>query len=150
MGQDIYGALHADHERLQSMLAGIVDGRGGSLDQRFADLQITYHAHERAEEKTFYEPLLRPGTTRERVLEVMAEHHVADMVMDELAAQPDVREEHWHAEALVLRELIEHHIAEEERQLFPLARQAMDEDWAAQARRTFEQAKADIARRGTR
>jgi hemerythrin superfamily protein len=147
MPEDIYQALHADHQRVEQLLDAILTGQGG-VDQRFAELQVEYTQHERAEERVFYEPLLRPTATHEQVLEGFEEHHVADVVMLELASQPNVLEEHWHAKAVVLKELIDHHIAEEEGELFPLARQAMDEDWAANAERTFRDAKARLARTG--
>ncbi len=147
MAQDIYGALRADHERVRELLDAVLESRE-DIDQRFAELQLEYTAHERAEERAFYEPLLRPTATREAVLEGFAEHHESDLVMRELASVPNVYEEHWHAQAETLKEMVEHHIDEEEREIFPAARQAMDEDWAVQARGRFEQAKTNLARTG--
>ncbi|QBS41275.1 hemerythrin domain-containing protein [Nocardia sp. CS682] len=56
------------------------------------------------------------------ILESYEEHHVADLLVQELAAmQPD--DEHFTAKATVLIENVDHHIEEEEGEWFPQVRE---------------------------
>ncbi|MBF6195808.1 hemerythrin domain-containing protein [Nocardia sp. CDC186] len=58
------------------------------------------------------------------VLESYEEHHVADVLVTELAAmKPD--DEHFTAKTTVLIENVDHHIDEEENEWFPKVREAL-------------------------
>jgi iron-sulfur cluster repair protein YtfE (RIC family) len=121
---DPFLLLEADHRRLEELLkegeettARAVTRRTRLLDELTERLNL----HELIEEKALY-PALQPfAETREIVLEGFEEHHVADLVVDELRrlAKDDER---WAAKFKVLKENIEHHIQEEERNMFPVAR----------------------------
>jgi hypothetical protein len=77
--------------------------------------------------------------TRDIVLEGYVEHHVADLIVSELASAPTTDEE-WGAMAKVLHETIQHHIEEEEEKMFKLARKVLD-------RATLETLGAQMAER---
>lgn len=140
----IYEALREDHEHLRQLLATLPDA-GADASARFVELSGELVRHERAEERIFYEPLLRSTTGHEEALDAFEEHHVADLIVGELG-QGDPADETWHAKARVLRETVEHHIAEEEDRVFRAARQAMDTDWAADAAKRFLSEKALMQR----
>jgi hemerythrin-like domain-containing protein len=73
------------------------------------------------EEKVLYPALQSHPQARDVVLEGYQEHHVADLILEELLAVATDNEE-WGAKFKVFKENIEHHIQEEEGELFPAAR----------------------------
>ena len=74
--------------------------------------------HEAIEEQLLY-PALKPhAEARHIVLEGFEEHHVADVVLNELKSVATDSEK-WAAKFKVLKESITHHIKEEERMMFP-------------------------------
>jgi hypothetical protein len=83
--------------------------------------------HERMEEDVFYPALRANAEAREIVLEGYEEHHVIDLILDELLDVPEDSEQ-WKAKLKVLQENIEHHIEEEEGEMFKKAKQTFDKD----------------------
>ena len=91
----------------------------------FQDLEI----HTTIEEEVFY-PAIHDLSEEigETVDEGLQEHHVADVLVEEMKAlQPGGDE--WVAKMTVLIESVEHHIDEEEQELFPSVRSATDTDF---------------------
>jgi len=84
-------------------------------------LSSALNAHELMEETVLYPALHSHPEARDVVLEGFEEHHVADLIVNELQ---DVAEddEQWGAKFKVLKENIEHHIKEEEGEMFRIAR----------------------------
>jgi hemerythrin-like domain-containing protein len=94
------------------------DSRREACEQIIQKLQM----HTELEEKIFYPALAErgPAKAKEMVNEAYEEHHVVDLVLQEL---PDVDydDERCHAKITVLKELVQHHVEEEEQELFKLA-----------------------------
>jgi len=86
------------------------------LDRVTSELRV----HEKIEEEILYPALKKHPKARDIVLEGYQEHHVADLLVEELHAM-DVSDERWGAKFKVLQEGIEHHIEEEEGDMFPKA-----------------------------
>jgi iron-sulfur cluster repair protein YtfE (RIC family) len=84
-------------------------------------------AHERMEEDVFYPALRENAKAKEIVLEGYEEHHVIDLILDELLDVPE-ESDLWKAKLKVLSENIEHHIEEEEGEMFKKARQTFDKE----------------------
>jgi len=83
----------------------------------FLRLKTALTAHARAEEACFYEILKTKGATREDAFEGYEEHHLVDILFQEMSRlEPD--DPRWSAKFAVLHESLEHHIAEEEGKLF--------------------------------
>ena len=61
------------------------------------------------------------------MLEGTQEHHVADVLLEELHRMRK-NDERWGAKLKVLQESIEHHIEEEERRMFPDRAQHIDRE----------------------
>ena len=61
------------------------------------------------------------------MLEGYEEHHVVDLIMDEIAGEP-VTDETWAAKVKVMKENVEHHVEEEEDKMFPQARKLFAEE----------------------
>jgi hypothetical protein len=79
------------------------------------------------EEEVFYPPLRENKKTHVIVLEGYQEHHVADLILDELLELPS-DSEMWQPKVKVLQENIEHHIEEEEDDMFKKARKVFSEE----------------------
>jgi hemerythrin-like domain-containing protein len=94
------------------------------LYERLKDLLTN---HERMEEEVLYPALKSHPKARDLTLESYQEHHVVDLILEELAATP-VTDEKWGAKFKVAKENIEHHIEEEEGELFRDARQIFEPD----------------------
>jgi hypothetical protein len=127
---DAITLLETDHIRLRGLLKQgeetterAVKGRTELLDTLTAELGV----HELIEERLLYPALQNYPEARDIVLEGVQEHHVADLVLEELH---EVRkdDEQWGAKFKVLKENIEHHIEEEEGEMFRTARGVMTYD----------------------
>jgi hypothetical protein len=79
------------------------------------------------EEEVLYPALKSHPKARDLTLESYQEHHVVDLILEELEATP-VTDEKWGAKFKVAKENIEHHIEEEEGELFRDARQIFEPD----------------------
>ena len=79
------------------------------------------------EEEVLYPRLRDEKKARESVLEGYEEHHVADLILDELLDVPP-ETDLWKAKVRVLKENVEHHMDEEESELFKKARAVLDSD----------------------
>ena len=119
--------LERDHRRFEELFEQGEKTTARAGKKRTAllgTLKAALEMHELVEEKVFY-PALKPHRdAREIVLEGYQEHHVADVLVSELARlAPD--DERWGAKFKVLKENIEHHIEEEEGDMFKTARSVL-------------------------
>ena len=121
---DAIEILEREHRRFEDLLA---QGEDTTERARIArrDLLTTLtaelNAHELMEEKVLYPALQSNPQARDIVLEGYQEHHVADLIVEELHAVA-TDDEQWRAKFKVLKENIEHHIEEEEGEMFRAAR----------------------------
>jgi hemerythrin superfamily protein len=120
--------IKADHDRMKDLLEEALDAdepreRVDLLHKIRAELM----AHEQMEEDVFYPALRSSAQAKDIVLEGYEEHHVIDLILDELLDTPEESDE-WKAKLKVLQENIEHHIEEEEGEMFQKARQAIDDE----------------------
>jgi hemerythrin superfamily protein len=132
-----------DHDRLKDMfkqaLAAEDAGKRGELLER---IRAELVAHERVEEDIFY-PALRAASDKAKdiVLEGYEEHHVIDMILDEMFQVPEDAEQ-WQAKLKVLHENLEHHIEEEEGEVFKRAKKTMSAETLVELGQRMRQAKA--------
>ncbi len=121
---DAVEILEQEHRRFEELLK-----RGEETTERartarrelLATIISELNAHELMEEKVLYPALQAHPQAREIVLEGFEEHHVADLIANELR-EVATNDEAWGAKFKVLKENIEHHIQEEEGTMFRLAR----------------------------
>ena len=89
--------------------------------------------HSQIEEEIFY-PAVR-GTEAAKaddmILEALEEHHVVDLVLDELPTVNPAAES-YRAKVTVLKELVEHHAQEEEEEMFPFAEKNLGQETLAE------------------
>jgi hypothetical protein len=121
---DPFVLLETDHRRFEELFKQGEQTTARAVKQRtqlLKELTERLNLHELIEEKVLYPALRSFAETREIVLEGFEEHHVADVVVNELHAVAK-DDERWAAKFKVLKENIEHHIQEEEGKMFPVAR----------------------------
>lgn len=141
---DIYKALKQDHDEVKSMLEKLSDTTERAektRQQTFERLKLELIAHSRAEEEVFYAALREHDDIRDDVLEGEQEHHMVDVLLEELS-DLDVTDEQWTAKLTVLKEQIEHHVEEEEGELFKQAKKRLDDDQAEHLADEFKKHKA--------
>ncbi len=122
--------LKQDHDEVKSMLSDLestTERAEKTRTEGLATLKAELEVHEAIEEEIFYPALKDHPKTKDLALEGYEEHHVVDMVMDELEGV-DVSDETWAAKFAVMKENLEHHIEEEEGEMFDQAEKVFDDD----------------------
>lgn len=124
--------LKADHDRVKELFRQFEEtgerahkARQRLAEKAFQELEI----HSRLEEELFY-PAVREKASKEGkevVLEGVEEHHVVDVLIEELKKM-DPEDEAYQPKFKVLMENVEHHIEEEEGPMFAEARRVLDGD----------------------
>ena len=126
---DALTLLKNDHEELKKHLKAGENTTERAVKTRAEILDTVstlLTAHERIEEEIFYPALKKHPKAKDLVLEGYQEHHVVDVLVDELQ-DLDENDERWGAKFKVLKENIEHHIEEEEGEMFKTARRVFSE-----------------------
>jgi hemerythrin superfamily protein len=120
--------MRTDHRQLRQLVErALEETQPERREACLATIRAEFAAHERMEEEVFYPALRRDSDAADIVLEGYEEHHVTDLILDELmevAAGSDV----WEAKLKVFKENVEHHIEEEEGEMFTKARKALGDD----------------------
>ncbi len=127
---DVLTLLKEDHDRVKRLLeeGDTTTERGEKTrTEIFARLKTMLTAHEAMEEEVLYPALKAHPKAEELTLEAYEEHHVVDLILEELEMTP-VSDEQWGAKFTVAKENIEHHIEEEEGEMFKMIRQAFSTD----------------------
>ena len=117
---DVLTLLKEDHARIKKMLeeGEATTERGEKTRTELLHrLKTTLVAHEAMEEEVLYPALKAHPQAEELTLEAYEEHHVVDLILEELEMTP-VTDEQWGAKFTVAKENIEHHIEEEEGEMF--------------------------------
>ena len=145
---DAITLLETDHRRLEDLLKQGEDSTERAVKGRtelLATLSAELNAHELIEEKVLYPALKAHPEAKDIVLEGYQEHHVADLIVNELKglAKDD---EQWGAKFKVLKENIEHHIDEEESAMFRTARGIFSRDELQALGQRMAAMKADAQR----
>src|SRR4051812_21989656 len=125
---DAIKLLKADHDEMQDMLTKLDETGDRAVktrEQMFKKVFVSLRAHETIEEEILYPILKERREAEDIVLEAYEEHHVADLIVSELANLP-ADDETWGAKLTVLKENLEHHIGEEEGEMFKLTRKLID------------------------
>ena len=116
---EFFQMLKKDHKTVMDILDQLeeTEAKSKKREELFQKLKEEFVPHMKAEETTFYEPLLAQKDARDVALEGTQEHHVSDLVFKELEKMPKDQDE-WAAKLSVFKELVEHHIKEEEGTIF--------------------------------
>ena len=135
--------IKQDHKRLKKLLEETLEAEGGAQREAAMDhLRTELVAHERMEEEVFYPRLRDEQKARDNVLEGYEEHHVADVILDELLDMPP-DSDLWKAKVKVLKENVEHHMDEEEDELLKNAKKVLGREELDQLGERMERVKRD-------
>lgn len=127
---DALKLLKEDHDKVKKILQDLEDTTERAVKTReelFGRLQKELDVHEAIEEEILYPALKEHPKTKELALEAYEEHHVVDMVMEEIQDVP-FDDETWAAKLTVAKENLEHHIEEEEGEMFDQARKVFSDE----------------------
>jgi hemerythrin superfamily protein len=118
---DVLTLLKQDHADVKDLFKRIEHAKDSKAREIWEEISTKLTLHEELEETHFYPKLKEEEAARDLVLESYQEHHVLDLLIEEITRlTPD--DEAWEPKLKVLQENVEHHIEEEEKELFPKVR----------------------------
>ena len=119
---NIFEALHVSHDTQRALAARLLASPpdGPERHNVFLELKRELLAHETAEERCFYVPLIEHDSTVDASRHAISEHHEMDEMVEALEGQ-ELNAPGWMAGAKKLCEKVEHHLHEEETKFFQLA-----------------------------
>ena len=121
MSHALYDALRASHEVQRSLLRSLVRVRDPDRRQQvFSELRIELAAHEAAEERALYVPMLMDDAGLDASRHALHEHHQIDELVADLQGLA-IDGEAWCRKAAELSEEVHHHLREEEKKFFQVS-----------------------------
>ena len=125
---NIFEALRESHERQRSYAKALIKTSGDTPErvEAYKQLKSELQAHETAEERHFYIPLMEFDNGVDLSRHAIAEHHEMDEMMEELD-ETEMSSPAWLAVAKKLAEKVNHHLEEEEQKFFQMAGKLLDD-----------------------
>ena len=139
----IYDLIRSDHSKLNGLFDQLEQTSTHDEKKReklFNELAEELTLHMRAEEDVLYFRLRDADVTQDLIGESCQEHHVVDVLLEELEDLP-FTDEKWGPKLTLLRKNMEHHIQEEEDELFSKAGKTMSDEEALLLAQELERAK---------
>ena len=137
---DVLRLLEDEHDEAKSVFKALEKARGSEASRLWDQLKSMLTLHEEMEETLFYPQLKAEKRTEDLILEAYQEHHVMDLLIEEISAL-EPTDEAWQPKVKVLQENTEHHIEEEEGELFPKVRKIWDTAKREQVGRQMQEMK---------
>ena len=118
----IFEALRESHEIQRNLAEKLLQTSGDSPERRelFKQLKNELFAHETAEDRYFYIPLMMTDPGLNITRHALAEHHEMDEMIEELT-ETEFSSPGWIAIAKKLSDKVHHHLKEEEHAFFQQA-----------------------------
>jgi hypothetical protein len=125
---NIFEALRESHDRQRTYANSLIHTHGDSESrvEAYKLLKAELQAHETAEERFFYIPLMETDNGVDLSRHAISEHHEMDEMMEELD-ETDMSSPAWLATAKKLSEKVHHHLKEEEHKFFQMAGKLLNE-----------------------
>ena len=142
---DCLELLKSQHDEAKKLFKQLDKAEGAKAGELWSELKSKLTMHEELEEAHLYPELKRTKSTEEIVLESYQEHHVMDLLIEEISKLKPSDEE-FHPKVTVLQENTEHHIEEEEGELFPKVRKVWDTDKRQEVGRKMEAMKERLTK----
>ena len=138
-GMNIFQALLVSHGAQRELTARLLASKPSSEERQqvFEELKAELAAHETAEERCFYVPLMQHDESVDLSRHAIAEHHVMDEMVEHLD-QVDPHAAEWQECCVKLCEKVEHHLQEEEQKFFPQAGEVLSEEQKLQLAKDYE------------
>jgi hypothetical protein len=136
---NIFQALMVSHETQRELYARLLASKPASDERQhvFEELKSELAAHETAEERCFFIPLMQHDESVDLSRHAIAEHHVMDEMVEHLE-KVDPHAAEWQECCQKLCDKIEHHLGEEEGKFFPQAGEVLDEEQKLQLAIDYE------------
>lgn len=144
----IFEALRQSHEIQRDLADKLLQTSGDSAERRdiFEQFKTELLAHETAEERHFYVPLMQDDLGVDLSRHAIAEHHEMDEMVEELESM-EFSSSAWLRLAKKLCETVEHHLDEEEHKFFQMAGKLLDDNQKEQLARTYLEEYAGLKER---
>jgi hemerythrin superfamily protein len=139
---DVLKFLEDEHDEVKQVFKKLEQAEGASATRLWNQLKSMLTLHEELEETYVYPQLKEEKNTEDLVLESYEEHHVMDVLIEEIS-QLEPSAENWQPKIKVLQENTEHHIEEEEGSLFPKVRKIWDTRKREEVGRQMQQRKTE-------
>lgn len=146
MAQQIYDLLQKDHDTVKQTIAKILDTSDGAQKTRedlFQKIKQDLEVHTKFEEEVFY-PAFREEKpdkeAKEEVKDALNEHDEAKQMLAKLDKMDKTSDE-FITTLKELQKALEHHISDEEDEMFPQARDAVDDDAAVEMAERYKEMK---------
>lgn len=128
MNDNIYDALRESHEIQRSLLRRLVRSKPGTRERidLFTATRRELEAHEAAEERFFYVPMLMDDMGLNPSRHALHEHHQIDEMVEDLQIVDHSGAE-WLAGVKALSHKVHHHLREEEKKFFQVSGKILSE-----------------------
>jgi hypothetical protein len=125
---NIFEALRESHELQRHLALSLIQTRGDCPErtERYQALKKEIFAHELAEERHLYAPMLVDDMGMNPTRHALAEHHKLDEIIEDLD-KLELSSPAWLPLAKKLSEKVHHHLQEEEKKFFQLAGKILSE-----------------------
>lgn len=122
MNDTIYDALRESHEVQRSLLRKLLRSKPGTLERiaLFREVRIELEAHEAAEERYLYAPILMDDAGLSSSRHALHEHHEIDELVEDVQ-KLDPAGDAWFEKAKELSKEVHHHLREEESKFFQVS-----------------------------
>jgi hemerythrin-like domain-containing protein len=119
---NIFEALRESHDRQRTYADALIKTSGDTPErvEAYKQLKAELQAHETAEERHFYIPLMEFDNGVDLSRHAISEHHEMDEMMETLD-ETEMSSPAWLAMAKKLSEKVHHHLKEEEQKFFQMA-----------------------------
>lgn len=144
----IFEALRQSHEIQRDLAEKLLQTSGDSAERRdiFEQFKTELLAHETAEERHFYVPLMQDDLGVDLSRHAIAEHHEMDEMVEELESM-EFSSSAWLRLAKKLCETVEHHLEEEEHKFFQMAGKLLDDNQKERLAKTYLEEYAELKER---
>ena len=136
---NIFEALRESHDRQRSYAKALINTSGDTPErvEAYKQLKAELQAHETAEERHFYIPLMEFDNGVDLSRHAISEHHEMDEMMEELD-ETEMSSPAWLATAKKLSDKVHHHLKEEEQKFFQMAGKLLNEKQKVQLAGQYE------------
>ena len=122
MPDNLYDALRESHQLQRSLLRKLLRSKPGTQDRisLLTQVRIELAAHEAAEERFLYVPMLMDDMGLSSSRHALHEHHQIDELVEDVQ-KLDPAEAAWIDKARELSKKVHHHLSEEEKKFFQVS-----------------------------
>ena len=144
MPDNIYDALRESHEIQRSLLRKLLRSKPGTQERitLLTQVRVELGAHEAAEERFLYAPMLMDDMGLSSTRHALHEHHQIDELVEDLQKLKPA-EAAWIDKAKELSKKVHHHLSEEEKKFFQVSGKTLSQ---AQKQKSARGYRRDYAR----